>query len=135
MYCSKQRLFNIVVLFSRNLIMKTIRTIEKYMTMLEGIRYENENGGAYAYVQFLAYSRELLVLLRPFKRVERQLEKIEAINWLFNEYLAVKFTPRQRSIFEEKQMELKDVFSYIRFSLREYEKRHSFPPEYHAEAA
>ena len=115
--------------------MKTIKTIEKYIDMIEGIRYENENGGAYAYVQFLAYSRELLILLKPFKRVEKQLETIEAINWLFNEYLSVKFTPRQRSIFEEKQLELKDIFSYIRFSLYEYEKRHNFFPELHFEAA
>lgn len=115
--------------------MKTISTIEHYMSQIESIRYDNENGGAYAYVQFLAYSRELMNLLRPFRRVEKQMETIEAINWLFNEYLAVKFTPRQKSIFEEKQLELKEVFSYIRYSLHEYEKRHSYMPELHAEAA
>ena len=80
------------------------KKIESYFSRIESIRYENEHGGAYAYVQFLAYSRELMRLLRPFKRLEKEMETIESITWLFNEYLAAKFTPRQKSIFEEKMI-------------------------------
>ena len=101
--------------------MQTLKKIESYFGRIESIRYENEHGGAYAYVQFLAYSRELLKLLRPVKKLEKEMETIESINWLFNEYLAAKFTPRQASIFEEKMMELKDLFAQIRSSLNRFE--------------
>ncbi|MDI1353279.1 MAG: hypothetical protein PSX36_00075 [bacterium] len=103
--------------------MKTTATLETYFAMIEGIRYENENGGAYAYVQLLAYNREVLRLLRPIKSAERHVEAIEGINWLFNEYLAVKFTHRQKVIFENKLEDLKEIFKAIRFSLREIDKR------------
>ncbi|MBL7932658.1 MAG: hypothetical protein JNL60_12190 [Bacteroidia bacterium] len=102
--------------------MKTGRKIESYMSMIEKINYENVHGGAYAYVQFMAYSRELVKLLKPFKKVEPQINTIEGVSWLFNEYLAARFTPRQKVIFETKMVELKEVFDYIRFSLRQFER-------------
>lgn len=101
--------------------MKTQTKIETYFGMIEGISYENQNGGAYAYVQFLAYSRELVKLLRPFKKVEKQIDTIESVSWLFNEYLAAKFTHRQKAIFENKMSELKDTFNSIRLSLKQLE--------------
>jgi hypothetical protein len=101
--------------------MKTTSKIETYFNMIEGISYENPNGGAYAYVQFLAYTRELVKLLRPLKKVERQIDAIESIGWLFNEYLAAKFTHRQKAIFENKISELKEIFDSIRVSLRQFE--------------
>src|SRR6478736_8385460 len=102
--------------------MQTLKKIETYFSRIESIRYENEHGGAYAYVQFLAYSRELLNLLRPLKKVDREIESIEGTAWLFNEYLAAKFTARQKSIFEEKMMETKDLFQSIRVSLKQFEQ-------------
>lgn len=101
--------------------MKTQTKIETYFSMIEGIRYENPNGGAYAYVQFLAYSRELVKLLRPFKKVERQIDTIEGVSWLFNEYLAASFTPRQKAIFENKMSDIKETFDSIRLALRAFE--------------
>lgn len=101
--------------------MKTQTKIETYFTMIEGIRYENQNGGAYAYVQFLAYARELVKLLRPLKKVEKQIDTIESVSWLFNEYLASKFTHSQKVIFETKMSELKDTFNLIRLSLKQLE--------------
>jgi hypothetical protein len=101
--------------------MKTLSKIENQFRMIENIRYENENGGAYAYVQFLAYSRELARLLRPLKKVEKHIETIESISWLFNEYLAVKFTHRQKAIFENKMLEVKEVFDTLRKVIREFE--------------
>ncbi len=94
------------------------------MSMIEKISYENVNGGAYAYVQFMAYARELVKLLKPFKKVERQIDTIESVSWLFNEYLASSFTPRQKAIFENKIFEVKEVFDQIRFSLRQFEREH-----------
>lgn len=102
--------------------MKTITKIESCFRMIEGIRYENENGGAYAYVQFLAYSRELVHLLRPLKNVEKQIELLEGVSWLFNEYLAARFTHRQKVIFENKMLEVKDVFDSMRTALRTFER-------------
>ena len=101
--------------------MKTSTKIETYFSMIEGISYENKNGGAYAYVQFLAYSRELVKLLRPLKKVERHIDTIESVSWLFNEYLAAKFTHSQKVIFETKMREIKDTFNSIRLSLKQFE--------------
>lgn len=99
--------------------MKTRAKIETYIGMIEGIRYENQHGGAYAYVQFLAYSRELLNLLRPVRQVERHLDKIESISWLFNEYLGASFTQRQKAIFEDNMSEARETFAAIRSALKE----------------
>ena len=99
--------------------MKTPKKIETYFNMIENIKYENENGGSYAYIQFMAYTRELLKLLRPVKDVERQLETLESTNWLLNEYLAVKFTHRHKTIFENKLNEAKQIFDSIRESYNE----------------
>lgn len=99
--------------------MKTIAKIETHFNRIENINYENEHGGAYAYVQFLAYTRELLNQLRPFKKAEKQIEAIEGINWLFNEYLAARFTYKQKVIFENKLLEVKDIFNTLRRTLTE----------------
>lgn len=118
--------------------MKTPRKLEKSFQQIEAIRYENENGGAYAYLQFMAYTRDLLVMLRPVKKAERQAEAIEAINWLFNEYLAIKFTPSHRLIFEEKKAEIKKIFQAVRELFHEEGKliRKPFDGKlYHAQAA
>lgn len=98
--------------------MKTNTQVETYLALIEGIRFRNENGGAYAYVQFLAYSRELLRLIRPFKTLERQSESIEAIQWLFNECLAASFTHRHQIIFDEKMSEMKQISALVRERLR-----------------
>lgn len=99
--------------------MKTLAKTETWFKMIEQINYNNEHGGAYAYVQFLAYSRELLKVLRPVQRIERQLDAIEGINWLFNECLAARFTHTQKAIFENKMSEVKGIFDKIRCSLNE----------------
>lgn len=101
--------------------MKRKTKIETYFSRIEGIRYQNPHGGAYAYVQFLAYARELVKLLRPLKKVEKQIDTIEAVSWLFNEYLAASFTPRNQVIFETKLSELKEVFKSIRLYLNQFE--------------
>lgn len=101
--------------------METKAKTEVYFKMIEGINYNNEHGGAYAYVQFLAYTRELLKVLRPFQKVEKQLDAIEGINWLFNECLVAKFTHRQKAIFENKQSEMREIFAAIRLALKEFE--------------
>ncbi|MDO8999457.1 MAG: hypothetical protein Q7W45_06805 [Bacteroidota bacterium] len=116
--------------------MKKKKNVESYFNLITNINYENENGGAYAYLQFLAYSRELLTLLRPVKKVERQLESIEAINWLFNEYLAVNFTFRHKVIFDEKINEVKNIIKLINVSLKETEiERANEQKVVHAQAA
>lgn len=101
--------------------MKNITRIELYFSMIEGIKYENPHGGAYAYVQFLAYARELVKLLQPLKKVDKQIDTIEGVSWLFNEYLCTTFTPRQQAIFENKKRELKDTFNSIRLTLKQPE--------------
>lgn len=101
--------------------MQTLAKSEVYFKMIEGINYNNVHGGAYAYVQFLAYSRELLKLLRPVQKVERQLDALEGISWLFNECLIATFTHRQKAIFENKISETKEIFESIRMSLKAIE--------------
>jgi hypothetical protein len=94
--------------------MKTPKKIDAYFNRITGIRYENEHGGAYAYIQYLAFSRELLTLLRPFKSMSRHMETIEGINWLFNEHLAFRFTHRHKLIFDEKLYETRKAFEAMR---------------------
>jgi len=116
--------------------METTKNVETYFNLINTIKYENENGGAYAYLQFLAYTREAINLLRSVKRLERQIESIEAINWLFNEYLAVNFTYRHKIIFEEKRNEAIKVFNYINFVLGEHAIKESRAQSVvHAQAA
>ncbi|MBA2610951.1 MAG: hypothetical protein H0U95_03200 [Bacteroidetes bacterium] len=116
--------------------MKTPKKMETYFNMIENIKYENEYGGSYAYIQFMAYSREVLKLLRPLKSLERHMEAIEGTNWLLNEYLAVRFTYRHKTIFENKLSETRQIFNAIRESFKEAEIR--TPYKYnvqHAQAA
>ena len=101
--------------------METRKNVEKYYNLIKDIKYENENGGAYAYLQFLAYSREAIIVLRTIKRFERQVESIEAINWLLNEYLAVNFTFRHKLIFDEKRDEAIKLFNLINSVLTDFE--------------
>lgn len=99
--------------------MKILSQLEVHFSRIEAIRYENRHGGAYAYVQFLAYNRELMTLLRPLERVARQLDALEGISWLFNECLAASFTHRQKAIFDNKMSEVKQLFEVIRLRLQE----------------
>jgi hypothetical protein len=97
-------------------ILNSIATIEK-------ITYDNANGGAYSYLKFLANTRELLELLQFYPKFDKHCERIEAINWLFNEYLGATFTLRQKLIFENKQLELKNTFDDIRKNLSLYSSK------------
>ncbi len=94
--------------------MKTINKLDNYSEMISKVKYDNEHGGQYAYMQMLAYSREILTLLRSVKNSERQAEAIESISWLLNEYLGSKFSPRHRAIFENKLSEMKQILSSVR---------------------
>lgn len=120
--------------------MKAPKKLETSFRRIEEISYENVNGGAYAYLQFLAYTRDVLKLLRPVQKAERQREAIEAMNWLFNEYLAVRFTHTHQLIFEDKKREIKQVFDTIRLIFNEKQEplktRKPFDGKlFHAQAA
>jgi len=93
--------------------MKTPKKLELAFRRIEEIRYENEHGGAYAYLQFMACTRELLTMLRPVQKAERQMEAIEAMSWMLNEYLSVRFTHAHKLIFDEKKSEMKTIFAAI----------------------
>src|SRR5687767_11900019 len=93
--------------------MNRSKQITRQLKLIAAINYDNPQGGPYAYLQFLAYNRELIRMLRSLKRAERQVEALEAASWLFNEYLAVKFTHSQRVIFDNTLLELKEVFSAL----------------------
>lgn len=110
--------------------MKTPKKVEAYFNRIENIKYENEHGGSYAYLQFMAYSRELLKLLRPLKDAERYAEAIESTNWLLNEYLGVRFTPRHKTIFENKLSETKHMFNSVRESYAEIKVRKGYGHSY-----
>jgi hypothetical protein len=97
---------------------KTTSIIDQ-VRLIREIRFDNQHGGPYAYLQFLAYCRELLRLIRPQKRLERQAEHLEAACWLFNEYLGVRFTHSQKVIFENRQHELAPVLDLIEQAAKE----------------
>ncbi len=116
--------------------MKTNSKIELCFNNIQNIKYDNQNGGAYAYLQFMAYSRDLVRLLRPVTGIERQLELLEGINWLFNESLANSFSHSNKIIFENKMVEVNQIIAAIRVVLSktnqlEYREQQVF----HAQAA
>ena len=116
--------------------MKIPKKLEKAFRKIGQINYNNEHGGAYAYLQFMAYTREILVMLRPVKKAERQMEAIEAMNWLFNEYLSVKFSYSHKVIFDEKLSEIKKIFESMEAIFEEKEIRRAYDGKlYHAQAA
>jgi hypothetical protein len=74
--------------------------IAEYIEQVLGIKYNNRHGPAYAYVQFLAFSREIPQLLREQKGMENEVVWIESLREIFNEQLTEKFSEEQQRIFE-----------------------------------
>jgi len=110
------------------------RKMGKIINMLLGIRFDNEHGGKYAYMQFLAYSRELMNLLGEIPNAQRHVCAIEAIAWQFNENLSGKFGHTQRAVFETKMMDFRAIVNEVEFMLhtRRHRTRNSV---LHAQAA
>jgi hypothetical protein len=115
--------------------MKMLAQLEVHFGRIEAIRYENQHGGAYAYLQFLAYTRELMVLLRPLENMGRQLDALEGISWLFNECLTASFTHRQKAIFDNKVSEAKQLFEVIRMQLQDKAREGAEAENLHKQAA
>ena len=64
------------------------------------------------------------------------MEKIEGINWMLNEYLAVRFTHRHKVIFEEQMEEMRIIFSAVRNTIATIEPISEFENKgLHAQAA
>jgi hypothetical protein len=89
----------------------------KIINKLLGIRFDNEHGGKYAYMQFLAYSRELMALLDELPNTQRYINAIEAIAWQFNENLTGRFSHTQRAVFETKMMDFRAIVNEVEFTL------------------
>lgn len=121
----------------KNYVMKIPAKIENYFNKIQGINYNNENGGAYAYLQYMAYTRELSKQLRSFRKVERELELLDGINWLFNECLGNSFNHSHKVIFETKMSETKEIFESIRSVIKNERKinQNRIVDIYHAQAA
>ena len=49
----------------------------------------------------MAHARDLTNLLQPAQIAENELSQLEAVSWLFNEYLGQRFTHAQEVIFEK----------------------------------
>jgi hypothetical protein len=105
--------------------MKTTEKINRYYAMIEGIDYNNREGGKYAYVQLLSYTREVLVLLQPLSKIQRQRVAIESISRVFNDYLSTSFGDQQRIIFDMKRRELKGIFDTLNKELCELDAQES----------
>ena len=105
----------------------------KIINKLLGIRFNNEHGGKYAYMQFLAYSRELMFQLGELPNTQRYINAIEAIAWQFNENLSGKFSHTQRAVFETKMMDFRAIVNEVEFTLNS--RRHLTRSVLHAQAA
>jgi hypothetical protein len=86
--------------------MKTAEKVHLYSQLVQLIDYDHKEGGKYAYVQFLSYTRELLLLLRPIGDYEQVCETIEAINQQFNDDLCGRFGEKQREQFHSNRTQL-----------------------------
>jgi hypothetical protein len=104
--------------------MRTTDKIEQYCQQIQAINYDNREGGRYAYVQFMSLTREVLLILQPLRVMQKQVEAIESINWVFNQYVGVKFTEHQRVIFDVKRRELKTILEALKADLENLETQH-----------
>jgi hypothetical protein len=104
--------------------MKTVDSkLVGYFELIAEIKYENEHGGAYAYMQFLACTRNIMEYLKSYNTCHRHIDAIEGINWILNEYLGMKFSPRHYSVFEAKRIELSELSGRILYTVQEEGKR------------
>jgi hypothetical protein len=111
------------------------RKIERYFNLITNIRYHNDNGPKYAYMQFLAYSRELIDALRPLKNTEQHCDSIERSCWLLNEYLGSRFTPRHESILVTQILEAGEIFRELSFIITRAEKMNKVQRTVHHQQA
>ena len=83
--------------------MKTSEKIQLYAQLLQLTDYDHKEGGKYAYVQFLSYTREVLRLLEASPEFEGARALIEEVNFQFNEALCSAFGPQQRELFHAQR--------------------------------
>jgi hypothetical protein len=93
--------------------MEKLRNIEWQIGLIKSIRYRNPEGGPYAFLQFMAYVRVLSGLLRSAGWADRELDRLEATSWMFNEYLGSRFTHAQEIIFENEMLEVMPLLDAI----------------------
>lgn len=101
--------------------MNRSKKLQYYMALVESVRYDNANGGSYAYMQLLAYNREIMHCMRDLGFEEELLTRVEAVSWIINEYLGAPFRHRHRLVFDEQKFELAEVFREVRSALLQVE--------------
>jgi hypothetical protein len=97
--------------------MKAAAKIELYSQLIQHIDYDHREGGKYAYVQFLSYTREILCLLEPIPGWEEEIRLIEKINLYFNNYLCFSFGEEQRTFFHEQRVEIQLLLEKVKAQL------------------
>lgn len=97
--------------------------LEILFSGISDLKYENEHGPEYAYLQFLSITRRILAAIRPYGSCSRHSDAIEGINWILNEYLGMKFTARHYSVFMDKRLDVLELSQRIIYSVHEENKR------------
>ncbi len=99
--------------------------IENNFKLLREIDYDNREGGRYAYVQMMAYTRELNNLLMAFhSSAKNEIKEIGDIHEQLNDLVALTFKARHRHIFELHSKKLEEICKRLQIKLSAGNKDH-----------
>ena len=98
--------------------MKEIQEIKELTALIFKIDYFNREGGRYAYLQFLYYSREILVRLQQLQ-LDEKVRRMQIIREELNEQVGMKFEKPQQIIFVGKQIEINELLQNLENELKQ----------------
>lgn len=102
--------------------MKTTQKLERLSEQVNAVRYRNDETGHLAYVQVIATIKEVKYISALVPHADPITEKLDALIWMLGEYLsASKFSPRHRSVLEEKILDFNVLFDELHFLARRNE--------------
>lgn len=96
--------------------MKATQKLDQLWDRINSVKYKSDELGKYAFVDTIAYLKEVQVIAKQTPHTENLCDQLDALIWMLNEYLiAAVFSPRHRSVWSEKIVEFNLLFDELRF--------------------
>jgi hypothetical protein len=86
-----------------------MENVEKVFEKIGAIDYQHREGGRYAYVQLMAFLRDLKNELASSGICEQEQQRLEADGDLLNDMVHLRFEAAHRLVFEDKMKELQEM--------------------------
>jgi hypothetical protein len=100
--------------------------VEEIFRRVGEINYNNREGGRYAYVQLMAYTRQLIEHLRAQDAPNYLIDELCASGELLNALVPLKFEEEHRIVFNQKVREFSQMSLVVK-TLCEQRDRESLP--------